>query len=359
MSSPLDQLGILLGRRGGFPGYPGARTPGWNPNAQPYPYPQVGTNPQPQAQPGQNPAQDPNAPKEDKPWYRSVYDGLVKNPMGQSFTLAMANALAQPLMPGQTETGKWVGALTQGYNSVAMLNQFRAAQEAAARAEGRDERKVRVQEQGADTERMSAENMGVHQTNQDATQHQQALETGRHNKATEASQAEDRKTRIDIADKEQKMAERKLEFELKKLNTETGLKERELGQKAGEAKDTAAYHSQMGRAALINAAANSLEAKTKAKLAASGQLTPALELRARQIATDEAQAMENAGLLGGDKETVKKNIEERFTNIIQRIGGGQQQQGGGQYQEGQTATGPGGQRIVYRGGQWVPLTGAK
>jgi hypothetical protein len=50
-------------------------------------------------------------------------------------------------------------------------------------------------------------------------------------------------------------------------------------------------------------------------------------------------------------EEIKKPAQARLNAILNRRSGSSS---AGSYSEGQTATGPNGQKIIYKNGQWVP-----
>lgn len=332
MSSALNQLGLLLaGRR---PGFAGARTPAWNP-AQPRPYPT-----DPNFNPDDNPShrdpsvQDDGRPKEDKSFLRSVYDGLVTNPMGPAFTLAMANTLTAPLRPGQTETGKWVESITQGYNTMGALAQLREQQAAQARAEGREQAKVDQGWQDSNTRTQRVMDQGKEGEAKIEGDAAARAETERSNKATEAGNAEKRKNDLKIAEerakvtleryKNQALREQQRIEQLKEANK---LKGQELGQQA-------TYQGRMAGAAETNASANmkratadALRAQTAAKGIKAG-LNPDQIIRLMQLAESRAEQIANVAFLGGDEKTAEANLGKEsdkvlsdFKRMVQNSGG--------------------------------------
>lgn len=314
MSSVLNQLGILLsGRR---PGFPGARTPAYNPT-QPNPYPQVGGQPEDEEQ--QQIVRDGSG--ENRPWYRSLYDGLVNNPAGTAFTLAMANSLLAPPRPGQTGMGQWVEGVTQGYNALGSLAQMRAQAEAKRRQEAREDQKVsndttrvRVDQQNANTRAGEAFNTASHQE-------RTAEETARHNKATEDISKEEAEARKAQAAANARVAELRFERQMQMQadrNKQLAEQNRLRGQ---EISNTQAYQGRMAGAAETQAAASMKRAaadmiKAQAeKLAVDQGFTPDQTLKMMEAATKRVEAMNNAELLGGDAKVIK----ERLTTMLKEV----------------------------------------
>jgi len=331
MSSALNQLGLLLaGRR---PGFAGARTPAWNP-AQPNPYPPGGTGSSVEEDPQQRQPQ-----QEDKSFLRSVYDGLVNNPMGPAFTLAMANTLTAPLRPGQTETGKWVESITQGYNSLGALSQLRAQQAAQARAEEREQAKIDQgwQKANADTQRV------FDQGKEAEAQAEVAVgtleETKRKNTASEAGDAEKRKNDLKIAEERARVATERFKMQMERerqrfQQAEAGniLKSKELDQQA-------TYQGRMAGAAETNASANlkraaadAMRAQVAIKAAEKGY-TPEQTARILQIAGDRAELMTNTEFLGGDPKAAETLLNKKTDEVLaefERISGRGTAQGAAQ-----------------------------
>lgn len=322
MSSALNQLGLLLsGRR---PGFAGARTPAWNP-AQPNPYPPGGTGSSVEEDPQQRQPQ-----QEDKSFLRSVYDGLVTNPMGPAFTLAMANTLTAPLRPGQTETGKWVESITQGYNSLGALSQLRAQQAAQARAEGREQAKVDQGWQDSNTRTQRVMDQGKEGDAKIEGDAAARAETERSNKATEAGNAEKRKNDLKIAEQRAAVATERFKLQMEQarqraeqLKKSNELKEKELGQQS-------TYQGRMAGAAETNASANLkraaadvMRAKVAIKAAEKGY-TPEQTARILQIAGDRAELISNTAFLGGDAkaaESLLNNETDKVLSEFEKISG--------------------------------------
>lgn len=366
MSSVLNQLGLLLaGRR---PGYPGTRTPAWNP-AQPMPYPNVGEDSNDPQQPRDpQPEQRSQFEGQDRSFMRKLYDGLVSNPMGPAFTLAMANTLTAPLRPGQTETGKWIEGVTQGYNTMGALTKLRAQQQAQQREEARKDAKVAQDWQQTNTQTQRVMDQGKEGEAKAENDAATLRETERRNK-------EDEKLRRDKMDADRKTAEerakvaterfrRMLILETQRFAQEakqTQLKEKELGQQA-------TYQGRMAGAAETNASANlkraaadALRAQVALKAAEKG-FTPEQTARILQIAGDRAELISNVELLDGDPKAAEALINNKTNEVLsefERISGRTQGQGQGQGQG--PASTPG--RLRYDPAtsslKPVPQTGAK
>jgi len=54
------------------------------------------------------------------------------------------------------------------------------------------------------------------------------------------------------------------------------------------------------------------------------------------------------------EEELRPKLEAYRDQLVKNITG--QGQGGGRFREGQTATGPNGEKIVFRNGRWQPLS---
>lgn len=363
MGALLNQLGLLMaGRRPG--GFPGARTPGINPN-QPYPYPTAGAYPYPPAGTGSGaelPPQDPNQPRpaeEDKPFLRSVYEGLVKNPMGPAFTLAMANSLTAPLRPGQTEMGKWIEGITQGYNTLGSLAQLRAQQATLQRRERREDIKLGQEQEKIQTEQQKVFNQ---QGQAEATQElnaSKAAETASNNKATREQNERQHKERMTAAEQRAKVAEKRFEIQMKRLEEDAALKEKELKLRGEGQADTKEYRKQMAKAALQTSGASMLRARATADALKAGYKPEQVALMER-IANDEAELMMNTELLGGSADDARKALDGALARVKARFDA---QTGKGttnppasnlQYKEGDTASNAQGKQIIFRGGKWVP-----
>ena len=314
MSSVLNQLGILLsGRR---PGFPGARTPAYNPT-QSNPYPQVGGQPEDEEQ--QQIVRDGSG--ENRPWYRSLYDGLVNNPAGTSFTLAMANSLLAPPRPGQTGMGQWVEGVTQGYNALGSLAQMRAQAEAQRRKEAREDQKVSNDTTRASVDQQNANTRAGEAFNTASYQERTAEETARHNAATEGISKEEAEARKAQAAANARVAELRFERQMQMQadrNKQLAEQNRLRGQ---EIANTQTYQGRMADAAGVQAAASMKRAaadmiKAQAEKAAVDQgFTPEQTLKMMDAATKRVEAMTDAELLGGDAKVVK----ERLTTMLKEV----------------------------------------
>jgi hypothetical protein len=235
MSSILNALGMLIARQPKAIQYPGARTPGYNPGL-PMPYPTQGgwderppdpntpsvripNDPggQPVGQPGAPVSQSAN-PAQGQGFLRRLYEGMVTNPMGPAVTLAMANSLTAPKQPGQTDTGHLVQSIGAGYNSMAALAQFRAAQEAARRAEAREDRKIGQTDTRIKTEQETAAATKAHQERSDVTSAQEAATRKAQGEAAATRDTEQHQQHMAALQKQAEQAERQFKAETARWN---------------------------------------------------------------------------------------------------------------------------------------------
>ena len=309
MSSILNQLGLLLaGRR---PGFPGARTPAWNP-AQPNPYPNAGGQPEdPEEEAKRQVASD----EPNRPWYKSIYDGLINNPAGTAFTLAMANSLTAPKRPGQTGMGQWTEGVAQGYNALTALSQMRAQAAAAARKEGREQQELDIKQQAENRQQGEAHQTGLHQERQDEIAAGRASEAARHNKAAETADKEERSLRRTEAANRAKEAEQRFNITMKRLDNAFALNKQQ-----GE--DLKTYRQGMLTVAQQNAQSSAkqataalIRAKAEEK-ALAGAYTPEQVAQIMRIAADRAQNINEQVFIGGDKTEVTKVIDSTVADVI-------------------------------------------
>ena len=85
-----------------------------------------------------------------------------------------------------------------------------------------------------------------------------------------------------------------------------------------------------------------------------GDLTTDQKLRLENAVTNYARAINPAGTM--TEEELRPKLEAYRDQLVKNITGQGQGGGQGRFREGQTATGPNGEKIVFRNGRWQPLS---